>query len=54
MLNLNATVAAAGWLTSGGWLAVETERGQAVDPGAFDIDAERDSGRARLTLMRRG
>ena len=46
-------VEAAGWLAPGGWLAIETARGDAVDPGAFDIEAERDSARARLTLLRR-
>jgi 16S rRNA (guanine966-N2)-methyltransferase len=43
----------AGWLASGGWLSVETERGQAVDPQDFVIDAARDVGRASLTLLRR-
>jgi 16S rRNA (guanine966-N2)-methyltransferase len=43
----------ADWLASGGWLSVETERGQAVDPQDFVIYAARDVGRARLTLLRR-
>lgn len=43
----------AGWLGDGGWLAIETERGDAVDPGSFTLDAERDVGRARLSLLRR-
>jgi 16S rRNA (guanine966-N2)-methyltransferase len=43
----------ADWLASGGWLSVETERGQAVDPQDFVIDAARDVGRASLTLLRR-
>lgn len=43
----------AGWLAPGGWLAVETERGQEVEPGSFELDAQRDVGRARLTLLRR-
>lgn len=47
-----AAVAAAGWLAPGGWLAVETESGEAVDPGAWQLDAERRVGRARLTLIR--
>ena len=46
-----AAVAAAGWLSIGGWLAVETGRGHEVAPGPFTIDATRDVGRARLTLM---
>ena len=48
-----AAVANAGWLASGGWMAVETARGDKVDAGALTADAERDVGRARLTLLRR-
>jgi len=43
----------AGWLAPGGWLAIETERGDAVEPGSLTLDAERDVGRARLSLLRR-
>jgi 16S rRNA (guanine966-N2)-methyltransferase len=43
----------AGWLARGGWLSVETGRGEAVDPGEFAVDSARDVGRARLTLLRR-
>ena len=39
-------------LAAGGWLAVETERGDKIDPGPFELDDERDVGRARLTLLR--
>lgn len=39
-------------LAPGGWLAVETERGDRVSPGPFELDDERDVGRARLTLLR--
>ncbi|MEO6579684.1 MAG: 16S rRNA (guanine(966)-N(2))-methyltransferase RsmD [Sphingomicrobium sp.] len=46
------SVAAAGWLAPGGWLTIETERGTAVDPGPLTLEAERDTGRARLTLLR--
>ncbi len=45
-------VADAGWLAPGGWLAVETARKDNVDPGGWTIAAERDVGRARLTLLR--
>lgn len=48
-----AAVVAAGWLAEGGWMSVETPRGDRVDPGPFTIEAERDVGRARLTLLRR-
>jgi 16S rRNA (guanine966-N2)-methyltransferase len=42
-----------GWLAPGGWMSVETARGDSVDPGPLLIDAERTVGRARLTLLRR-
>lgn len=47
-----AAVRGAGWLAPGGWLAVETEAKEAVDPGDWELDAERRAGRARLTLIR--
>ncbi len=48
-----AVVAKAGWLAPGGWMAVETHRGDAVSPPVgWEIDAERDVGRARLTILR--
>lgn len=43
---------ASGWLAPGGWMAVETARGNAVEPGGWTIEATRDVGRARLTLLR--
>lgn len=46
-------LAKANWLASGGWLSVETERGDQVDPGELVVDTARDVGRARLTLLRR-
>ena len=46
-------VSAAGWLAPGGWLAIETVRGDAVDPAELALAAERDVSRARLTLLRR-
>ena len=46
-------VANAGWLAPGGWMSVETGRGDAVDPAGFTIDVVREIGRARLTLLRR-
>ena len=42
----------AGWLAAGGMLAVETEAAEAVDAGAWTIEAKRRVGRARLTLVR--
>jgi len=41
----------AGW--AGGWVAVETARGDPVEPHSLEVAAERDVGRARLTLLRR-
>ena len=42
-----------GWAVPGTWMAVETERGDAVEADQCQIEAERDVGRARLTLFRR-
>jgi 16S rRNA (guanine966-N2)-methyltransferase len=48
-----AAVAKSGWLAPGGWTAVETHKGEAVTPPqGWEIDAERDVGRARLTILR--
>jgi len=46
-------IAKADWLAPGGWIAVESNRGDPVDPGDWATEAERDSSRARLTLIRR-
>lgn len=46
--------ASADWLAVGGWMAVETKRGDDVKvPEGWTADAVRDVGRARLTLLRR-
>lgn len=48
-----AAVAKSGWLAPGGWMAIETHRGDTITPpDGWEIDAERDVGRARLTLLR--
>jgi len=47
-----AAIARAGWLRPGGWISVETARGDRVDPAGLTVDCERDIGRARLTLLR--
>ena len=48
-----AAVAKSGWLTRGGWMAIETHKGEAVaPPDGWEIDAQRDVGRARLTILR--
>jgi 16S rRNA (guanine966-N2)-methyltransferase len=46
-------VAEAGWLAAGGWMSVETARGETIDPLDYVVDVERVFGRARLTLLRR-
>ena len=46
-------VVEAGWLATGGWMAVETARGDRVEPLDFNVELERDFGRAKLTLLRR-
>jgi 16S rRNA (guanine966-N2)-methyltransferase len=43
----------ADWLAPGGWMSIETSRGESIDPGALSIEVARDVGRARLTLLRR-
>ena len=48
-----AAVAKAAWLAAGGWMSVETSRRDEVDPGDLIVDAVREVGRARLTLLRR-
>ena len=48
-----ASVANAGWLGPGGWLSVETSRTDTVQPGDWIVEATRDVGRAKLTLLRR-
>ena len=47
------SVCKAGWLAHGGWLSIETSRGDAVDAPELDVEVVRDVGRARLTLLRR-
>ena len=43
----------AGWLARGGWMSIETSRDDMMEPGTLTIDAVRDVGRARLTLLRK-
>jgi 16S rRNA (guanine966-N2)-methyltransferase len=50
---VRAAIEQAGWLAPGGWLAVETARGHAVAAGTLRLQAERDTGPARLTLLQR-
>ena len=48
-----AAVTTAGWLAPGSWLSVETGRDDKIDSGDLVVEAMRDVGRARLTLLRR-
>jgi 16S rRNA (guanine966-N2)-methyltransferase len=53
--NVVAEVDRRDWLAAGAWMAVETDRKERVDaPEGWTIEAEREVGRARLTLLRRG
>ena len=46
-------VAEAEWLNPGGWLAIETAKGDPVEaPPGLTIEATRNVGRAHLTLLR--
>ena len=47
-----AAVTKADWLAPGGWMSVETSRGDELDCGTFAIDATREIGRAKLWLVR--
>ena len=48
-----AAVAKGGWLAEGGWIAIETHRDEAVvPPQGWEVDTERNVGRARITLLR--
>ena len=41
-----------GWIAPGAWISVETARGEVLDVKGFELDATRDSGKARLHLLR--
>ena len=47
-----AAVTKAGWLASGAWMSVETSHNDVLNPAGLTIEATRDVGRARLTLLR--
>ena len=42
-----------GWLAAGGWMSVETDRRDPVKACDYEIEVEREIGRARITLLRR-
>ena len=45
-------ILASGWARPDSWIVIETERGDAVDPGSCSMEAERDVARARLSFLR--
>ncbi len=47
------SIVEASWLAKGGWLSVETRRNDAVDGSGLTVDATRNVGAARVTLLRR-
>jgi 16S rRNA (guanine966-N2)-methyltransferase len=46
-------VSDAEWLAAGVWMSVETDRRDAVDAAGYEVEVEREMGRARITLLRR-
>lgn len=46
-------VSGADWLAVGGWMSVETDRRDVVEPAGYEVEVEREIGRARITLLRR-
>lgn len=50
---ITQSVDKADWLAAGGWMSVETGRADEVEPGPFLVEAMRNIGRARITLLRR-
>ena len=41
-----------GWIAPGAWISVETSRREMIDVKGFEVNAVRDSGKARLHLLR--
>ena len=41
-----------GWIAPGAWISVETSRRETLDVKGLELDAVRDSGKARLHLLR--
>ena len=41
-----------GWFAPSAWIAIETDRGETIETDKFTVDAVRDVGKARLTLLR--
>ncbi len=41
-----------GWFAPSAWIAIETSRHEKIEVKGFDLDCERDSGKARLHILR--
>ncbi|MEN2787508.1 16S rRNA (guanine(966)-N(2))-methyltransferase RsmD [Sphingomonas qilianensis] len=41
-----------GWTGPATWISIETAKDEKIDVAGFEIDAERNSGKAKLTLLR--
>ena len=41
-----------GWTAPSSWISIETDRREDVEVKGFAVDAVRDVGKARLTLLR--
>ena len=42
-----------GWVGPATWISIETGRDERIDVAGFEIDVERTSGKAKLTILRR-
>lgn len=40
------------WFAPSSWIAIETSRHEKIEVNGFDLDCERDSGKARLYILR--
>lgn len=40
-----------GWIAPAGWISVETAKNERIDVAGFTIDAERQHGKAKITLL---
>ena len=45
-------LARSGWVGPGTWISIETARDETIAVDGFEIDVERNSGKAKLTLLR--
>jgi 16S rRNA (guanine966-N2)-methyltransferase len=50
--NALSRLSGSGWISPGAWISVETGPGENALPAGFIVDAVREHGKARLTLLR--